>query len=188
LIPIGDKPVIEIIMDRFAEHGITDFYVSVNHKEKMIRAFFEDSHNRYTISYINEECYLGTAGALKYLEGEFDTPFIVSNCDIIIDTDYTKISDFHRDGNYDLTLVVSVQHHVIPYGVCKLRNEGELDTMVPACIFLIPRFCLLFRRTNGLICPTLFKHCRTKISVLASIRCRVSPGLILDSGKNTKKP
>jgi len=129
LIPIGDKAVIEIIMDRFAEHGITDFYVSVNHKEKMIRAFFEDSHNRYTISYINEESYLGTAGALKYLEGKIDTPFIVSNCDIIIDADYTRISDFHRDGNYDLTLVVSVQHHVIPYGVCKLRNEGELDTM-----------------------------------------------------------
>lgn len=129
LIPIGDKPVIEIIMDKFAEYGVSEFYISVNHKEKMIRAFFEDSHNGYTISYINEESYLGTAGALKYLEGKIDTPFIVSNCDIIIDADYTRISDFHRDNNYDLTLVVSVQHHVIPYGVCKLRNEGELDTM-----------------------------------------------------------
>lgn len=139
LIPIGDKPVIEIIMDKFAEYGVSEFYISVNHKEKMIRAFFEDSHNRYTISYINEESYLGTAGALKYLEGEFDTPFIVSNCDIIIDADYTRISDFHKDNNYDLTLVVSVQHHVIPYGVCKLRNEGELDTMEekPSYNFLV---------------------------------------------------
>lgn len=126
LIPIGDKPIIEIIIDKFAEFGVTDFYISVNHKQKMIQAFFEDFHSKYTISYINEEHFLGTAGALKYLEGKFDTPFIVSNCDIIIDTDYARINKFHQQGRYDLTLVGSMQHHTIPYGVCRLRTEGEL--------------------------------------------------------------
>ena len=124
LIPIGDKPVIEIIMDRFAAYGVTDFYISVNDKEKMIAAFFEDFHNRYTISYIKEDSFLGTAGALKYLEGKFNTPFIVSNCDIIIDADYAKIYEFHKQGGYTLTLVGSMQHHVVPYGVCTVTGGG----------------------------------------------------------------
>lgn len=126
LIPIGDKPVIEIIMDRFADYGVTDFYISVNDKEKMIAAFFEDFHSTYTISYIKEDSFLGTAGALKYLEGKFNTPFIVSNCDIIIDADYAKIYEFHKQGGYTLTLVGSMQHHVVPYGVCTITDGGQL--------------------------------------------------------------
>lgn len=126
LVPIGDKPVIEIIMDRFADYGITDFYVLVNHKEKMIKAFFEDFHKAYNISYIKEDSFLGTAGALGYLEDKIDTSFIVSNCDIIIDTDYAKIYEFHQNSGYALTLVGSMRHHVVPYGVCTIANGGEL--------------------------------------------------------------
>lgn len=127
LVPIGDKPVIEIIMDRFADCGITDFYVLVNHKEKMIKAFFEDFHKPYNISYIKEDSFLGTAGALSYLEDIIDTSFIVSNCDIIIDTDYAKIYEFHQNSGYALTLVGSMRHHVVPYGVCTIANGGELE-------------------------------------------------------------
>jgi dTDP-glucose pyrophosphorylase len=129
LIPIDDKPIIEIIMDKFAEFGITNFYISVNHKSKMIKAFFEDFHSNYHISFIDESIPLGTAGGLKYLEKRIDTPFFVSNCDIIIQCDYSKIYKFHKKGKFDLTLVSSIQHHVIPYGVCKLERDGSLKTI-----------------------------------------------------------
>lgn len=138
LIPIGDKPIIELIMDKFAEYGVKDFYISVKHKERMIRAFLEEFQDKYTITYINEDDYLGTAGALKYFEGKFEDSFIVSNCDVIIDSDYVRMSDYHKKGNYDLTIVSSVRHHIIPYGVCTLK-DGELESMEekPAYNFLV---------------------------------------------------
>ena len=129
LIPIDDKPIIELIMDKFAEFGMTNFYISLNHKSKMIKAFFEDFNSSYHISFIDEDIPLGTAGGLKYLEGKIDTPFFVSNCDVIIQCDYSKIYKFHKKGKFDLTLVSSIQHHIIPYGVCNLENDGSLKTI-----------------------------------------------------------
>jgi len=129
LIPIGDRPIIEIIMDKFAEFGVTNFYISVNHKSKMIKVFLKDFHSNYSISFIDENIPLGTAGGLKYLEKKIVTPFFVSNCDIIIQCDYSKICKFHEKGNFDLTIVSSIQHHIIPYGVCKLENDGSLKTI-----------------------------------------------------------
>lgn len=129
LIPIGDKPIIEVIMDKYAEFGMTNFYVSVNHKARMIKAFFEDFHSDYNISFINEGKPLGTAGSLKLLEGKINSPFFVSNCDIIINKDYTKILEFHNKNNYDITLVVSLQHHTIPYGVCEIEDGGVLKNI-----------------------------------------------------------
>ncbi len=129
LIPIDNKPIIEIIMDKFAVFGINNFYISVNHKSKMIKAFFEDFHSNYDVSFIDENIPLGTAGGLKYLEKRIDTPFFVSNCDIIIQCDYFEIYKFHKKENFDLTLVSSIQHHIIPYGVCKLENDGSLKNI-----------------------------------------------------------
>ncbi|PKP61405.1 nucleotidyltransferase [Candidatus Atribacteria bacterium HGW-Atribacteria-1] len=129
LIPIDDKPIIEIIMDKFAEFGMTNFYISVNHKSKMIKAFFEEYDSNYNISFIDENIPLGTAGGLKYLENRIDTPFFVSNCDIIIQCDYSKIYKFHKKAKFDLTLVSSIQHYIIPYGVCRLENDGCLKTI-----------------------------------------------------------
>jgi len=129
LIPIDDKAIIELIMDKFAEYGMTNFYISVNHKSKMIKAFFEDFHSNYNISFIEENIPLGTAGGLKYLKNRIDTPFFVSNCDIIIQCDYFEIYKFHKKANFDLTLVSSIQHHIVPYGVCKLEIDGSLKAI-----------------------------------------------------------
>ncbi len=129
LIPIGEKPIIEIIMERFAEYGMTKFYISVNHKKKMLKAFFEDYHESYAIDFIEENEPLGTAGALKFLEGRIAVPFFVTNCDIIIESDYKDMYEFHRDNGYDLTLIASMQHHKIPYGVCEIENQGNLKSL-----------------------------------------------------------
>lgn len=129
LIPIGGKPIIEVIMDAYAKYGMKDFYISVNHKDKMIKAYFEDYVGNFIFTYINEDKPLGTAGALKLLEGKFNDSFFVSNCDIIIKSDYTKILKFHKNGKYDLTIVGSIQHHTIPYGVCEIENGGTLKNI-----------------------------------------------------------
>lgn len=126
LIPFGKKTILETIMDEYALYGITDFYISVNYKAKLIKAYIEDTKLPFTINFIDEEKPLGTGGALKYIENKIDTCFFVSNCDILIKDNYSKIVDFHKLGKFDLTLIGCLQHHKMRYGVCELNNEGDL--------------------------------------------------------------
>lgn len=126
LIPIGDKPIISHIIDRFREYQINDFYVSVNHKARIIKAYFEEINVPYNIDYILEDKPLGTAGALKFLEGKLEGNFFVSNCDIIVEADYDKILEHHLKTGCDITMVASLKHYSIPYGVCDLDSQGNL--------------------------------------------------------------
>lgn len=127
LIPVGEKAVIEIIMERFAEFGMTHFYLSVSHRAKMVKAYFEEACGRYRISYIDEDIPLGTIGGIKFLESAVDSDFFVTNCDIIVDEDYAEIYKFHKKGDYALTVLGSMQHFVVPYGVLKMRGGAELE-------------------------------------------------------------
>jgi len=126
LIPIGDKPIIEIIIERFYKFGVRDFYITLNHKGRMIKAYFEDLDLRYKITYIEEEKPLGTAGGLKYMQGKVIDNIIVSNSDIIIREDYSEILKFHNKMKNDITLVASIKHYNIPYGICDIENGGTL--------------------------------------------------------------
>jgi len=129
LIPVEEKPIIEIIMDKFSQCGVRDFYISINHKSKMIKAFFEEKNSRYRIQYLEEKEPLGTAGSLKFMEKKLDGSFFLTNCDIIIESDYSEIISFHKKHKNDLTVVSSCKHYVIPYGVCAVENGGELKTI-----------------------------------------------------------
>jgi dTDP-glucose pyrophosphorylase len=127
LIPVGEKPIIEIIIDKFVEYGLSDFILSINYKASMIKAFFNDfDHEKYKISYLEEDKPLGTGGSLKLLGGRMKAPYFISNCDIIVEEDYSKIYNFHIAGQYSLTLVCVLKHQTIPYGVCEVNNGGEL--------------------------------------------------------------
>jgi dTDP-glucose pyrophosphorylase len=126
LIPIGDKPIIEMIMNKFHEFGMMDFYVTLNHKSKMIKAYFEEFKTKYKITYIEEDEPLGTAGGLKYLPSKVTGAIFVSNSDILIEEDYGKILKFHKGNKNEITLVASVKNYNIPYGVCEIENGGIL--------------------------------------------------------------
>lgn len=139
LIPIEEKPIIEIIMDKFVEYGVRDFFVSVNHKAKMIKSYFEDMDGKYHISYTEEKEPLGTAGSLKLLTNKISGILVVTNCDVIVDCDYSEIVEYHKNNDYDITSVVSCRHYVIPYGVCEIENGGLLKkiTEKPSYDFLV---------------------------------------------------
>jgi len=128
LIPIGDKTIIEIIIDKFLDFGINKFYISINHKAKIIAAFFEDINPAYQIEFIYEKFPLGTIGALASLKGKLNSPILVTNCDIIINTDYSDFLEFHKENNYDISLVASLMHYKIPYGTCEIESGGKLTT------------------------------------------------------------
>ena len=129
LIPIGDKPIIEIIMDKFNEYNINEFHLIVNYKARMIKFYFDEANTTYKINYVEEKKPMGTIGGLKFLEKKIKEPFIVTNSDVIIDSDYEELIRFHTANEYDLTLVVSYRHYLIPYGVCEIENGGTLKSI-----------------------------------------------------------
>lgn len=130
LIPIGEKPIIELIIDYFVEYGISEFFISVNHKSRMIKAYFEEIKPGFSIKYLEENLPLGTAGSLNLISEKIDQEIIVTNCDIIIRENISNILDYHRSNNLDMTLVGAFRHYNIPYGVCKIGNYGILNEIV----------------------------------------------------------
>jgi len=127
LIPIHDKPIIEHIIERFTSKGCTQFYMTVNYKGKILKAFFEELNPEYEVTFIDEETPLGTAGSLGLLPDTFDTPIFVTNCDTIINIDYGDAYDFHNEEANDITLIAAAKEYIIPYGTCELNSEGHLS-------------------------------------------------------------
>ena len=127
LVPIHDKPIIEHIIERFTDMGCSDFHLTVNYKGKILKAYFEELKPDYSVSFVDENEPLGTAGSLQYLKEKFDKPFFVTNCDIIIKADYASLYEFHQKNNYDITLVASAKEYIIPYGTCELNGDGHLS-------------------------------------------------------------
>ena len=97
LMPIGEKPIIEIIINKFSDYGCKDFYLSLNYKSSIIKAYFNDIEHKYNINYILENKPLGTAGSLHLLKKQINKTFFVSNCDILIEADYADILEFHKE-------------------------------------------------------------------------------------------
>jgi dTDP-glucose pyrophosphorylase len=127
LIPVGEKPVIDHIIDRFRAYGANEFYLTIHHMSKIIRAYFEEKAPDYSICFAEETEPRGTAGSLTLLKDKLNKPFFVSNCDIIIKADYSDIFRFHTKNSYDITLVASAKQFNIPYGICELNGDGSLE-------------------------------------------------------------
>jgi dTDP-glucose pyrophosphorylase len=138
LIPVGDRTVIEIIIDQFLVYGLKDFHLSINYKSKILKSYFEELAPTYSVSFIEEKEPRGTAGGLLPLYAPGSDPLIVTNCDIVIQANLADLVAFHRENNYDLTLVASLKDYRIPYGVCELEKGGSL-----ACITEKPQYSFL---------------------------------------------
>lgn len=126
LIPIGDTPIIERIIDKFREYSVTDFYLTVNYKKNMIKSYFNDLDKDYNVQYVDEDKPLGTGGSLSLLKDKINETFFVSNCDILIDSEYDKILKHHKESGNKVTIVSSIKNFTIPYGVFKLNEEGYI--------------------------------------------------------------
>jgi len=127
LMPLGEKTVIEHIMYEFSSFGVQDVIISVRHKARMIKAYFEESAAPYRIRFMTENKPLGTAGALKTMRDIIQVPFFMTNCDVMIKENYWEIYDFHQQKGFDVTMVVAQKNYVIPYGVCHVQQEGCLE-------------------------------------------------------------
>ena len=155
LIPVGEKTILEVIMDQFESIGCKKFYMSVNYKADMMEYYLSQLDHPYDIEFFMEDKPLGTIGSVSLLKGKINTPFFVSNCDSINDQDYRDVYNYHLQNKNDLTIVTMVKSFRIPYGVIEtgenglmteLREKPEINYQVntgayilnPGCIDEIP--------------------------------------------------
>lgn len=129
LIPIGEKTILELIIDRFTEYGIMNYFFTLNYRAEMIQAYFDSIDRDYNVSYIREQEFLGTAGSLALLPKDISSTFIVSNCDILVKADFSDVVAFHRKSGAMLTVISSIQHYEIPYGVIHFTNGGMVTSL-----------------------------------------------------------
>lgn len=155
LIPVGDRTVIEIIIDQFLACGADQFILSINYKSKILKSFFEELSPPYSVKFLEEKERRGTAGSLRALYSPEQDDLIVSNCDVVIQADIPELVAFHQDNKYDLTLVASLKEYRIPYGVCELGKGGSLSCIneKPHYSFLVNTGMYVVRRDRLSLLP-----------------------------------
>ena len=129
LVPIGEKTILESILDQFEEIGCTKFYMSVNYKADMLKYYLGQLEHKYDIEFFQEDKPLGTIGSVSLLKSKITTPFFVSNCDSINQQDYRDVYDYHVNNHNDLTIVTMVKSFKIPYGVIETGEDGLMVSL-----------------------------------------------------------
>lgn len=129
LIPIKGTTIAERIMGRFSDSGVDDFYLILNYKKGMIKAYFDEIEHDYRVTYIDEEKFLGTGGGLKLAEEHLKSTFILTNCDILVDASMNELLDVHRKTGNAVTCVCSLKNSAIPYGTIEISEGGEITGM-----------------------------------------------------------
>ncbi len=129
LIPVGDYPIAEHIINRFCSYGCRQFYMIVNYKRNMIKAYFDELDKEYRLDFITEEKPLGTGGGISLLKGKIKDTFILTNCDILIDDDLTKAYRQHTESKNTITMICSLKNFTIPYGVVNIGENGMIQSM-----------------------------------------------------------
>ncbi|WP_082909908.1 nucleotidyltransferase family protein [Brevibacillus brevis] len=121
LLPVGNKPLLETILQSFIDQGFHRFYISVKYKAEMIQEHFGDGSNwGISIQYLQEKESLGTAGALSLLPEKPSEPFFVMNGDLLTKVNFEQLLDFHKTYQAQATMCVREYDHQIPYGVVRL--------------------------------------------------------------------
>ncbi len=128
LVPIGDRPILEIIIRQLVRQGIGDIILSVGHLGELIEAYFQNGHRNIPgldLSYVRESRPLGTAGPLARISGLDDT-FIVMNGDVLTNLDYQALCTFHRASGAALTIAMHRKEVRIDLGVLETNDHHEL--------------------------------------------------------------
>ena len=132
LLEVGDKPILETIIEQFIDHGFHDFYISTHFKSELIRNYFKDGNQHgVSIRYIHEDTPLGTAGSLGLLPDNLpDLPIIMMNGDLLTKVNFKHLLDFHCNSNAGATMCVREYDFQVPYGVvaidgCSIKEITE---------------------------------------------------------------
>lgn len=126
LIPVGDKPILFLLLDQLIAAGFDHIYICLNYKAEMIResVLGVPSYARL-VHFVEEKERLGTAGALSILPETPSTPFFVINADLLTKIDLKAMLRFHNMEGNNMTMAVRKEKYQIPFGVVKFQ-DGEV--------------------------------------------------------------
>lgn len=128
LLKVGEKPILESIIEKFKSQGFINFYISVNYKADMITEHFGNGDKwGINISYIEEPFKMGTAGALSFMKNKTNKPLIVMNGDIVTDISFKSLLNFHYENNAFATMCVREYSMEIPFGTVYIDKNRIID-------------------------------------------------------------
>lgn len=124
MLKVGNKPLLETILENFIEYGFRHFFISVNFMAEMVKDYFGDgSRWGVEIRYLEEDQKLGTAGALSLLPQKPKAPLLVMNGDVLTKVNFRQLLDFHATHDAMATMCVREYDFQVPYGVVRMDNH-----------------------------------------------------------------
>lgn len=167
MLRVGNKPILQTIVEKFAEYGFVNIVMCVNYKSHIIQDYFGDgSAFGAKIEYVLEEQRMGTAGALSLLRSAPNEPFFVMNGDLLTNVNFEQLLDYHLSQNAAATMCVREYDYQVPYGVVNVEDSRILSIeekpiykfFVSAGIYMLsPEILKLIPPNEFYDMPTLFE-------------------------------
>lgn len=129
LIPIEDLPICTHVINSFKKYNCKEFTLILNHKSNMIKAYYNEIDKDYKLNYEVETKFLGTAGGLSLLKNKIKDTCFVSNCDILVNADFSCIYKWHKKEQNLITMICAIKNIQIPYGVVNSKPNGEIENI-----------------------------------------------------------
>lgn len=125
MLRVGDKPMLEHLINQFTGHGFSNFYISTHYLPEIIRDHFGDgSAWNVSIQYVHEDQPLGTGGALGLLPPDLpDMPLLMMNGDVLTKLNYAQLLRHHEGNQFDATMCVREDEHRVPFGVVETEDK-----------------------------------------------------------------
>lgn len=126
LMPLGDTPILEIVLRQLAARGFDRATLAVGHLAELMEAFFGDgSKFGIAVDYSREDQPLGTAGPLAFIEG-LDEPFLVMNGDVLTTLDYRAFLDEHAASGAVASVATKKRSTRIDFGIVQTDDAGDI--------------------------------------------------------------
>jgi NDP-sugar pyrophosphorylase family protein len=128
LVPLGDTPVLEVLMRRLVYFGVTDITLALGHLAELVKAYFQHRpklDQKLKLKYLVEDEATGTAGSLAMVRGLKDT-FLVMNGDLLTDLDFHELVAFHRRQGAALTIATHKRSIKIDLGVLEFDGDHRI--------------------------------------------------------------
>lgn len=129
LVPVGELPIIELIMKEYLTYHCDEFHIIVNYKRELMKAYFADNEGNYNITWHDEKIPLGTGGGLSLLRGKLKGTFFFANCDALLTANYERMLQFHQDNGNTITMICAYKNMNLPYGIVEMGMHGVVEDM-----------------------------------------------------------
>lgn len=128
LMPIGEKPILEIIIEQLKSYGLKDMVMATGYLGELIATFFGDgSRFGVKIDYTKEKEPLGTAGPLSLVKNSISDTFLMMNGDILSTIDYNELLRFHKSKGGILTVALNRREVKIDFGITNVSNDRIVE-------------------------------------------------------------